>query len=441
MSRRWWTLVAVSLATFMTYLDNNVTNVAIPTIQREPAPVARGPGVGGQQLHPGVRRAAAGRRPAGRRVRPAAAVRDRAVGVHAGLARRRAGRQRRRADRRAAACRASARRWSCRPRWRSSWRRSTTSGSARRAIGAWTAIGAMALAFGPLIGGFISQHLHWGWIFFINVPVGVVTVGDRALSAMRESRDPSVVRHLDVPGLISSAVALFALTYALIEGHDKGWTSALHPRRVRARRRGRRLRSRSSSPRTTHPMVEMRLFRSRVFAGGTVTMMLWAFGIFGIYFFTSIYLQTILGFSPDQGRPGLRADGPVHGAVRRARRAGSRLGGAHQTVALGMAIMAVGLYLFSRLGARRHLRQPDAWLPDLRGGRRPDERAADQRGPALDAGRAVRRRLRAAERLTRGRRAARHHGHRRGAAVTAGRRSAPRARTRPRPSSTATTRA
>ncbi len=64
MARRWWTLVAVSLATFMTYLDNNVTNVAIPTIQRDLAPVDRGPGVGGQQLRAGVRRAAARRRQA-----------------------------------------------------------------------------------------------------------------------------------------------------------------------------------------------------------------------------------------------------------------------------------------------------------------------------------------------------------------------------------------
>src|SRR5450631_1356308 len=94
------------------------------------------------------------------------------------------------------------------------------------AIGAWTAIGAMALAFGPLIGGFISQHLHWGWIFFINIPVGAVTLAI-ALGSMRESRDPSVVRRLDVPGLTASDIALFSLTYGLIEGHDKGWTSAL----------------------------------------------------------------------------------------------------------------------------------------------------------------------------------------------------------------------
>jgi MFS family permease len=92
-----------------------------------------------------------------------------------------------------------------------------------RAIGIWTAISALALAFGPLIGGFISQNFHWGWIFFINVPVGIVTFA-MAVAWVAESRGRSGSRRLDVPGLASSAVALFALTYALIEGHAKGWT-------------------------------------------------------------------------------------------------------------------------------------------------------------------------------------------------------------------------
>src|SRR6266851_4908640 len=216
------------------------------------------------------------------------------------------------------------------------------------AIGAWTAIGAMALAFGPLIGGFISQHLHWGWIFFINVPVGVITLVI-ALASMRESRDPSVVRRLDVPGLVASAVALFSLTYALIEGHDKGWTSTLilgafALAAVSATAFG------VVESRIAHPMVEMSLFRSRAFSGGTITMMLWAFGVFGIYFFTSIYLQNILGFSPTKA--GLAF---VPMALCLALFAGlagpvSRFLRAHQTVALGMAIMAGGLYLISRLG-------------------------------------------------------------------------------------------
>ncbi len=102
--------------------------------------------------------------------------------------------------------------------------------------------------------------------------------------------------------------------------------------------------------RTEHPMVALSLFRSRAFSGGIGTMMLWAFGIFGIYFFTSLYLQGVLGFSPTKA--GLAfvpmalcmavfagLSGPVAARV-----------GAHRTVAFGLVLIAVGLYLFWLLG-------------------------------------------------------------------------------------------
>jgi EmrB/QacA subfamily drug resistance transporter len=217
------------------------------------------------------------------------------------------------------------------------------------AIGIWTAIGAMALAFGPLIGGFISQHLHWGWIFFINLPVGVIALSIAALT-MDESRDTAAKRSLDLPGIATSSVALLALTYALIEGHDRGWTSPVILGAFA-------LAGLSAAvfvvaeARTEQPMIELALFRSRAFSGGTVTMMLWAFGIFGIYFFTSIYLQDILGFSPTKAGLAfvpmalcLAATASLSGPLY------TRFG-AHRMVAAGMAVMAVGLYLFSALGA------------------------------------------------------------------------------------------
>ena len=347
MRRRWWSLVAVSLATFMTYLDNNVTNVAIPTIQRSLHLSLAGLEwvvssyilvFAGLLLAGGRLADLYGRRRlfliglsvftlaslgAGLAGSGAVLIGARLVqGLGAALV----------VPTTLAIIMAT---------FKDARERTT-------AIGAWTAIGAMALAFGPLIGGFISQHLHWGWIFFINVPIGIVTFAIAAL-ATQESRDPSVVRHLDVPGLITSAIALFSLTYALIEGHDKGWTSALILGSFAlAAAAGTAFAVIES--RTAHPMVQMQLFRSRVFAGGTVTMMLWAFGIFGIYFFTSIYLQLILGFSPTKA--GLAF---VPMALCMALFAGlagpvSRLLRPHQTVATGMVVMAAGLYLFSRLG-------------------------------------------------------------------------------------------
>jgi predicted MFS family arabinose efflux permease len=170
-----------------------------------------------------------------------------------------------------------------------------------------------------------------------------------ATAWMAESHGQSASRRLDIPGLASSAVTLFALTYALIEGHAKGWTS------------GQILGSFALAAaaavlfglieaRSAHPMVQVSLFRSRAFTGGTLVMMMWAFGIFGIYFFTSLYLQGILGFSPVKA--GLAfvpmalfvvvfagLSGPV----------AARLS-AHRTVALGLAIMLGGLYLFARQG-------------------------------------------------------------------------------------------
>jgi len=86
------------------------------------------------------------------------------------------------------------------------------------AVGIWAAAGALALALGPVVGGLISQHARWGWIFLINVPVGVITLA-LTVAFVDESRADSAVRRLDLPGLVTSALALFALTYALIEGN------------------------------------------------------------------------------------------------------------------------------------------------------------------------------------------------------------------------------
>src|SRR5213593_523291 len=89
------------------------------------------------------------------------------------------------------------------------------------AIGIWAGVSAMALAFGPLVGGAITEHVNWSWVFYINVPIGILGLF-AARIFIDESKDTREQR-LDLPGLVTSAGALFALTYGLIESNKRGW--------------------------------------------------------------------------------------------------------------------------------------------------------------------------------------------------------------------------
>jgi EmrB/QacA subfamily drug resistance transporter len=349
MPRRWLALVAVSLATFMTYLDNNVTNVAIPTIQRSlHLSVASLEWVVSSYILVFAGLLLAGGRLADvygrRRLFTIGLAVFTLASLGAGLA---GGGGTLIGFRLAQGLGAAL----LVPTTLAIIVATFTDTRERAAaIATWTAIGAGALALGPLIGGFISQHFHWGWIFFINVPIGAATLVLARLS-VAESRDEATARSLDVPGLVTSALALFALTYALIEGHDRGWTSGLILGSFAVSAAAGALFGVIES-RTAAPMVDLRLFRSPVFAGGTVTMMLWAFGVFGIYFFTSLYLQDTLGFSPTKaGLAFVPMALCLIASAAIAPRVAARIR-THRTVALGMAVMAGGLALFAGLGAR-----------------------------------------------------------------------------------------
>ncbi len=347
MSRRWWTLVAVALATFMTYLDNNVTNVAIPTIQRSlHLSIAGLEWVVSSYILVFAALLLAGGRLADVYGRRRLFMIGLSIFTLASLTAGLAGSggiliASRLLQGLGAALVVPTTLAIILATFDDVKERTT-------AVGVWTAIGALALAFGPLIGGFVSQHLRWGWIFFINVPVGAATFVMAALT-MRESRDTSTVRRLDIPGLITSAAALFSLTYALIEGHDRGWTSSLILGGFAAAAASGAAFALIES-RSSHPMVTMSLFRSRVFSGGIVTMMLWAFGIFGIYFFTSLYLQNVLGFSPTEAGLAFMPMALCLAAVAAIAGPIAARAGAHTTVAFGLVLIAIGVYLVSRLG-------------------------------------------------------------------------------------------
>jgi EmrB/QacA subfamily drug resistance transporter len=228
------------------------------------------------------------------------------------------------------------------------------------AIGIWAGVAAMALAIGPLAGGLITEHLGWNWIFFINVPVGILAIIVTRL-VVDESRDTSPDQRLDLPGLLSSGIGLFALTYGLIEANNYGWTSPrilslfavaviglvvfvlleLHER---------------------SPMLDLSLFKNGTFAGANSVMLLVGLAMFGVFFYNSLFIQNILGYSAVQtGATFLPMTiliilvAPLAGKY--SDRVGSRwlMGG-------GMVLLAGSLFIFSRLDA-----SSDFWdiLPGL----------------------------------------------------------------------------
>jgi EmrB/QacA subfamily drug resistance transporter len=357
---RWWALIAVSLATLMAYLDNNVTNVALPTIERSLHLSVSGLEwivssyllvLSGLLLVGGRIADIYGRR----RIFLAGLVIFTLSSLAAGLAGSSGELIAARAVQGLGAALIMPAALAIIAATFTDPRERTT------ALGISGAIGALGLALGPVIGGVISQHLHWGWIFLINVPLGAVTFviavpfiaesrGTRPASEAAGRRPATAAARLDVAGLSTSALTLFTLVYALIEGGDKGWTSPLivGAFAVAAVAAGIFLVIES---RSAHPMIPLPIFRSAEFSGGVGTMMIWSFGVFGIYFFTSPYLQHNLGFSPSKA--GL-AFVPMALCLAIAAALSPRvvpLLGAHRTVALGMAVMTVGLMLFARLGA------------------------------------------------------------------------------------------
>src|SRR5438132_10425048 len=207
------------------------------------------------------------------------------------------------------------------------------------ALGAWGGIGGLAVALGPLVGGAVVQGISWHWIFWLNVPIGLVMI-PLALSRLQESRGPE--GQLDLRGLGLVSTGLFALVWALVRGNEVGWASAEISGAIAAGIVLLALFVRWEL-RAANPMLPLRFFRNRTFALTNVASLFMYFGMFGSIFLLSQFFQTVQGYSPLQS--GLRIlpwtampifIAPLAGAL------SDRIGG-HRIMAVGLALQAVGL--------------------------------------------------------------------------------------------------
>jgi EmrB/QacA subfamily drug resistance transporter len=295
-NRRWWALAAMCFALFMIMLDNTVVNVALPSIQRSlhASTASLEWTVNAYTLSFAVLLVTGGRLGdlfGRRRLFLAGVV------IFAGSS--------------------AAIGFSPSDTWLVAWRAVQGSGAALmmpatlsiitnafpaaergRAIGTWAGVSALALAIGPVLGGFLVENVSWQSIFFINLPVAVGAVFV-TLFAVRESRDESVVRTVDLPGVATITIGLGALVLALIEGNSWHWGSpreiALYALAVvglgsfaviETRRRV--------------PMVDFTFFRSRTFLGANIVAFIVSFAMLAMFFFLALYMQNIRGYTPLQ---------------------------------------------------------------------------------------------------------------------------------------------
>ncbi|MFI1398771.1 DHA2 family efflux MFS transporter permease subunit [Streptomyces sp. NPDC020681] len=217
--------------------------------------------------------------------------------------------------------------------------------AARRgaALGIFSAVTGLAVASGPLIGGTLTEHISWQWIFWLNVPIGLVLL-PLARTRLGESYAPHA--RLDVPGTLLVSGGLFGIVYALINGQADGWTSTpiLGSLILGAVLLLAFVRHGITSK---NPMLPMRLFRDRAFFGINAASLLMFLGMFGSIFLLSQFLQGVAGYSPTQaglrmlpwtGMPLLVA--PIAGYL------SDKIGG-RPVVATGLALQAIGLAMFA----------------------------------------------------------------------------------------------
>ena len=214
------------------------------------------------------------------------------------------------------------------------------------AFGVWGATVGGAVAIGPLVGGLLTEHLGWEWIFFVNIPIGLAAI------ALTEARLANVAAQdaarIDLPGLVAFSLGLFLLIFGLIRGNAEGWGSAP----IVASLGGAvllLLAFAAIERRSDHPMLDLTLFRKPAFNGVSAVAFGLSAGMFAMFLYLTIYMQGVQGFSPLE--TGLRflpltvlsfISSPISGKL--SHRVPIRV-----LVGLGLGLVGVGLMLMHGL--------------------------------------------------------------------------------------------
>jgi EmrB/QacA subfamily drug resistance transporter len=216
-----------------------------------------------------------------------------------------------------------------------------------KAMGVWAAIAVGGGAVGLLLGGILTDALSWPWIFFVNVPVGIATFV-LSLRFVPESRDEHVHKSFDLAGAVSVTAGLIALVYGIVRSAESGWGSAevlgflalaavLLSAFVLIERR------------SAEPLVRLSIFSVRTVRGANVGMLVVAAGLFAMFFFNTLYLQRVLGYSALEA--GLAFLPFTAGII-----IGSGISqklvpalGAREVPVIGITLAVLGLLLFLRL--------------------------------------------------------------------------------------------
>ena len=292
MERKWWTLIAVCIATFMLLLDITIVNVALPDIQKET-------GAGFDQLQwvvdayslalAGLLLAAGSL--ADRLGRRATFVAGVAVFSFASLLCGLSGDATLLDFARGLQGVGGAAMFATSLALLAQEFRGRERGTA---FGVWGATIGGAVAIGPLIGGILTEGLGWEWIFFVNVPIGIATIV-LTQARVHETRDPTA-SGVDWIGTATFSGALIALVFALIRGNAEGWGSGLIVGLLAV---GAILLVVFVlvELRQDHPMLDLTLFRKPTFAGASVVAFALSVSMFAMFLYLTLYIQNILGYS------------------------------------------------------------------------------------------------------------------------------------------------